>query len=74
MLWFVPPSNPHDTVQLFGGLIEALEHLWQQELSQVCMSISAGPDSKEGPPSTAAWVPAADMCSRKVHLAAALIS
>lgn len=34
---FVPPSNPHDTVQLFGGLIEALEHLWQQELSQVCM-------------------------------------
>jgi hypothetical protein len=33
---FVPPSNPHDTVQLFGGLSEALEHLWQQELSQVC--------------------------------------
>lgn len=32
---FVPPSNPHDTVQLFGGLSEVLEHLWQQELSQV---------------------------------------
>lgn len=32
---FVPPSNPHDTVQLFGGLSEALEHLWQQQLAQV---------------------------------------
>jgi hypothetical protein len=32
---FVPPSNPHDTVQLFDGLSEALEHFWQQELSQV---------------------------------------
>lgn len=32
---FVPASNPHDTVQLFGGLTEALEHLWQQDLAQV---------------------------------------
>jgi hypothetical protein len=32
---FVPPSNPHDTVQLFSGLNEALEHLWQQDLAQV---------------------------------------
>jgi hypothetical protein len=32
---FVPPSNPHDTVQLFGDLSEALEHLWTQELAMV---------------------------------------
>lgn len=32
---FVPASNPHDTVQLFGGLTEALEQLWQQDLAQV---------------------------------------
>jgi hypothetical protein len=32
---FVPPSNPHDTVQLLGGLSEALEHLWQQDLAKV---------------------------------------
>jgi hypothetical protein len=32
---FVPPSNPHDTVQLFSSITEALEHLWQQDSSQV---------------------------------------
>jgi hypothetical protein len=37
---FVPPSNSHDTVQLFSGLNEALEHLWQQDLAQVCSSMA----------------------------------
>lgn len=32
---FVPASNPHDTVTLFGGLSAALEHLWQQDLALV---------------------------------------
>lgn len=32
---FVPPSNPHDTVQLFSSITEALEHLWQQDVAQV---------------------------------------
>jgi hypothetical protein len=32
---FVPPSNPHDTVQLFSSITEALEHLWQQDIAQV---------------------------------------
>ncbi|KAF6264965.1 hypothetical protein COO60DRAFT_1634018 [Scenedesmus sp. NREL 46B-D3] len=31
---FVPPSNPHDTVQLFSSITEALEHLWQQDVAQ----------------------------------------
>ncbi|WIA11509.1 hypothetical protein OEZ85_011622 [Tetradesmus obliquus] len=31
---FVPPSNPHDTVQLFSSITEALEHLWQQDIRQ----------------------------------------
>lgn len=39
---FVPASNPHDTVQLFGGLSEALEHFWEQELSQVRVVVVCG--------------------------------
>lgn len=32
---FVPDSNPHDSVQLFGNVSEALEHLWWQEKAMV---------------------------------------
>ena len=32
---FVPDSNPHDSVRLFGNISEALEHLWWQDKAQV---------------------------------------
>eukprot|EP00878_Enallax_costatus_P034695 GHUV01038494.1.p1 GENE.GHUV01038494.1~~GHUV01038494.1.p1 ORF type:complete len:140 (-),score=24.57 GHUV01038494.1:428-847(-) len=32
---FVPDSNPHDGVKLFGNISEALEHLWWQDQAQV---------------------------------------
>lgn len=32
---FVPASNPHDSMQLFSNITEALEYLWWKDLAQV---------------------------------------
>lgn len=36
---FVPSSNPHDSVELFKNITEALEHLWWMGMSQVSVGM-----------------------------------